>query len=125
MPKIDQNNVSDVEAGPGFEARMHDLDGYTVSFETYAEDSDPAPLFVGLPDDHCQCPHWGYVLRGTLTYRYLDGTTDVIGAGEAYYAPPGHLPLFHAGATIVEFSPTAELAATVEVVLGNIERSGT
>jgi hypothetical protein len=123
MAKIDRTTVSDVESGPGFEARMHDLGGYTVSFETYAEESDPAPLFAGLPDDHCQCPHWGYVLEGRLTYRYLDGTTDVIGAGEAYYAPPGHLPLFHAGASIVEFSPTQELAATVQVVMSNLERT--
>ena len=123
MAKIDRTTVSDVESGPGFEARMHDLGGYTVSFETYGEDSDPAPLFVGLPDDHCQCPHWGYVLEGELTYRFVDGSSEVIGAGEAYYAPPGHLPLFHAGASIVEFSPTEELAATVTVIMANLERS--
>ena len=125
MTRIDRMTVSDVESGPGFEARMHDLGGYTVSFETYTEDSDPAPLFVGLPDDHCQCPHWGYVLEGKLTYRYVDGTSEAIGAGEAYYAPPGHLPRFHAGASIVEFSPTEELAATVKIVIANLEASAT
>ena len=125
MAKVDRNTVSDVEPGPGFEARMQDLGGYTVSFETYSAESDPAPLFVGLPDDHCQCPHWGYVLEGKLTYRYPDGESDVITAGEAYYARPGHLPLFHAGASIVEFSPTEELAATVKVVAANLEASET
>lgn len=123
MAKIDRTAVSDVESGPGFEARMQDLGGYTVSFERYDEESDPAPLFVGLPDDHCQCPHWGYVLNGVLTYRYADGSSEEIKAGEAYFAPPGHLPLFHAGASIVEFSPTDELTETIKVVAANLERS--
>ncbi len=29
-----------------------------------------APLFQGLPDDRCQCPHWGYVIKGELRYRF-------------------------------------------------------
>jgi hypothetical protein len=119
MSKISHDEIA-AEAGPGFEVRMHDLGGFTVSFESYSEDADPAPLFAGLPNDHCQCPHWGTVVEGRLVYRYEDGTTDVIEAGEAYYARPGHLPLFEAGARIVEFSPTDQLAATVEVVLANL-----
>jgi hypothetical protein len=119
MSKVDQRAIAP-ESGPGFEVRMHDLGGYTVSFEHYTEDADPAPLFVGLPNDHCQCPHWGTVLEGRLVYRYEDGSTDVIEAGEAYYARPGHLPLFVAGARIVEFSPTDQLAATIDVVMNNL-----
>jgi hypothetical protein len=41
-------------------------------------------------------------------------------AGDAYYAPPGHLPLVTAGTTVVEFSPTAELEATMSVVQQNV-----
>ena len=41
-----------------------------VGFETYNEDSDIAPLFVGLPDDRCQCPHWGYVFEGRRRVGY-------------------------------------------------------
>lgn len=93
---------------------------FTVGFETYAADDDPAPLFAGLPDDACQCRHWGVVLEGTLIYRYTDGSRDVIHAGEAYYAHPGHTPVFTAGTRVVEFSPTDELAATVEVVMANV-----
>src|SRR5215831_10956479 len=52
---------------------------------------DMAPLFRGLPDDRCQSPHWGIVVKGRLTFTYADGE-DVIEAGEAYYAPPGHTP---------------------------------
>ena len=81
---------------------------YTVSFETFKQDVDPAPYFVGLPDNRCQCPHWGVVTAGQLTFRWADHEETYV-AGDAYYAPPGHLPLVTAGTRIVEFSPTAEL----------------
>jgi hypothetical protein len=35
------------------------LGGYTVSFETFRQDADPAPFFAGLPGDRCPCAHWG------------------------------------------------------------------
>lgn len=38
---------------------------------------------------------------------------------EGRYAPPGHLPLVTAGTSIVEFSPAADLAATMETVQQN------
>ena len=34
---------------------------------------DFTPLLKGLHNDHCQCPHWGYVLKGSITVRYEDG----------------------------------------------------
>jgi hypothetical protein len=120
MAKIASGQASQVETMEGFEGRYEDLGGYTVGFETYFVDDDPAPLFAGLPGDACQCPHWGVVLEGRLVYRYADGTTDDIGAGEAYYARPGHTPVFFADTRIVEFSPTAELAQTMQVVLRNL-----
>ena len=45
----------------------------------------------------------------------------MIGAGEAYFARPGHLPVFRAGTELVEFSFSDELAKTVEVVTRNLE----
>lgn len=116
-----RDTASNVFAADGFEGRYEDVDGYTIGFETYSDDVDPAPLFQGLPDDRCQCPHWGVVLQGRLVYRYADGTEDVIEAGQAYYARPGHLPLLSAGTEVVEFSPTADLAATMAVVGANFE----
>jgi len=105
----------------GYEGHFAELGGYTVGFETYTADSDMAPLFAGLPDDRCQCPHWGIVLKGKLTYRYTDGSEETIQNGEAYYARPGHTPFLHAGAEVVEFSPTTELQQTIEVITKNME----
>lgn len=124
MAKIARDQASTVFTMEGFEGRYEDLDGYTIGFETYDEDTDPAPLFQGLPGDRCQCPHWGVVLKGTLIYRNDDGSEDMIGAGEAYYVGPGHLPRFTAGTEIVEFSPTDELTRTVAVVTRNLEALG-
>lgn len=82
-----------------------------------------SPLFKGLPDDRCQCPHWGYVIKGKLTYVSADGE-ETIEAGEAYYAPPGHVPKLYAGTEVVEFSPSDELGQTMEVVMKNVKAAG-
>ena len=80
------------------EGRYAPLGDYTVSFETFKQDVDPAPYFVGLPGDRCQCAHWGVVTAGQLTFRWPDHEETYV-AGDAYYAPPGHLPLVTAGTT--------------------------
>ena len=120
MAKIGAQQAAQVETMDGFEGRYQELGGYTVGFEHYTKDDDPAPLFAGLPDDACQCPHWGIVLEGRLVYRFTDGAQDDISAGEAYYARPGHTPLFFAGTRIAEFSSTAELEQTMDIVRRNL-----
>jgi len=97
------------------EARYAPLGDFTVSFETFNVDADPAPYFVGLPDDRCQCAHWGVVTDGQITFRWPDHEETYV-AGDAYYAPAGHLPLVTAGTSLVEFSPTRDLEATMAVV---------
>ena len=49
-------------------------------------------LFVGLPDDHCQYPHMGYVIKGKLRFTFADGREETYEAGDAYFAPPGLRP---------------------------------
>lgn len=120
MSKISADAASQKEQAEGFEGAYEDLGGYTVGFESHSADQELAPLFAGLPDDACQCAHWGAVLAGKLGYRYTDGTEETIHAGEAYYARPGHTPVLYAGTRIVEFSPTDALAATLEVVTANL-----
>lgn len=104
---------------PEVKAQYAQLGEYTVGYESFPQDIDPAPLLVGLPDDRCQCPHWGVVTSGEITFRYPDGM-ETFRAGDAYYARPGHLPLLAAGTAITEFSPTAELGATMVVLEKNM-----
>ena len=104
---------------PQLEGRYVDLGGYTVAFEIYKADVDAAEFFRGLPDDRCQCPHWGVVLRGKVSFRFADRTETYV-AGDAYYAPPGHTPVVTADTEVVEFSPTEELGATMAVLGANL-----
>lgn len=105
------------------ERRMAVLEDYTVAFDTYRQDVDPSPFFAGLPDDRCQCAHWGFVTSGQITFRWADHEETYV-QGDAYYAGPGHLPLVTAGSTIVEFSLTPELEKTLAVVRANLAAAG-
>ena len=120
MPRTTKTEAPILVDEAPIEGRYVDLDGYTVAFETFRLDADPAPLFRGLPDDRCQCPHWGVVKSGSLTMRYAD-RDEIFTTGDAYYAAPGHTPLVTAGTEIVEFSPTDALQETMAVVGMNME----
>jgi hypothetical protein len=57
------------------------------------------------------CPHWGYVFKGTVTIAYDDGGEDVVGSGDAFYAPAGHTSWkADAGTELLQISPSKELA---------------
>jgi hypothetical protein len=63
----------------------------------------------------------GIPAEGRLTYRFADHE-EVFEAGDAFYLPPGHIPLAEAGSELVQFSPSAELAAVSEVIVKNARR---
>jgi hypothetical protein len=120
MPRTSKQEAPVLVDEDVIEGRYLELDGYTVGFETFKQDADPAPLYRGLPDDRCQCPHWGVVLRGKVVFRYADHE-EVFQGGDAYYGPPGHIPLVSADTEVVEFSPTVELQQTMAVVGQNMQ----
>jgi hypothetical protein len=122
MPKLSKETAPQVEDMGVMVGHYGELDGYTVGFEHFREDADGTPLFRGLPDDRCQSPHWGYVIAGRVTFRYADGD-EVYETGDAYYAPPGHVPVITAGTEIVEFSPTEAYRQTMAVVSSNLAAS--
>ena len=119
MPRTRKDEAPILLDEPEIEGRYVELGDWTVSYETFRADADPAPLFRGLPDDRCQCPHWGVVLSGRLVMRYAD-RDETFAAGDAYHVGPGHLPLVFAGASVVEFSPTDALQATNAVLGANM-----
>jgi hypothetical protein len=123
MPRTRKDEAPLIVDEPVIQGRYVELGDYTISYESFPHDFDPAPVFRGLPDDRCQCPHWGVVVSGTLTMRFAD-REEIYNAGDAYYIPPGHLPLVYAGAEVIEFSPTAELQKTMAVVGANMAPAG-
>jgi hypothetical protein len=121
MPKVSKESATQGgEYGPVTD-RAEQLEGYTVNFVTFHEDVDATPLLRGLPDDRCQCPHWGYVIKGRLTYRFGD-REEVYDAGEAFYQPPGHVGVSNEpGSEIVQFSPTEQLNETEAAMARNMK----
>jgi hypothetical protein len=120
MPKVSRESATNVADMGAAEDRGEELDGYAVTFVTIRQDADLAPMLKGLPDDRCQCPHWGYVFSGTLTWRYADHE-EVCEAGEAYYASPGHTPSATAGSEFLMFSPAEELRAVEATIHHNMQ----
>ena len=92
-----------------------------MNFVTFRREVDHAPLLRGLPGDRCSCPHWGYVIKGRMTYRFED-REEVCEAGDAFYARPGHIPVVEAGTEILQFSPAQELQSVSAVILENVQR---
>ena len=122
MPKVSRKTASQKIEMDGLEVRLeHMQGGYSVCFESHKADANLSPLFKGLPDDRCDLPRWGYVLKGKTSFQFADHE-EVYEEGDAYYVPPGHIPVHHGGAEIIEFSPTAVLGATMGVVMKNIEK---
>src|SRR5437868_1364589 len=122
MPRANTADLPVAVDLPEIELRFAELDDLTVSFERHKADSDPAGLFVGLPDDRCQCQHHGYVTAGRIVFRYADHD-EIYQAGDAYVATPGHLPLMFGGTELVEFTRSSELAETMAVVERNLAAS--
>ena len=121
MPKVSKESASGGGDHGLVVDRAEDLEDYSVNFVTFREDLDHAPLLKGLPDDQCQCPHWGYVIKGKMTYRFGD-REEVFEAGDAYYAPPGHIPVHNEpGTEFLQFSPAEELRQTSEVIMKNMQ----
>jgi hypothetical protein len=121
MPKVSKKTASrGGDHGPVVE-RSEDLGDYTVNFVTFREDIDHTPLLRGLPDDQCQCPHWGYVIKGKMRFRFGD-REEVYEAGDAFYAPPGHIPVHtEPGSEYLQFSPAEDLRKTHEVIMQNLQ----
>ena len=78
-----------------------------------------AATFRGLPDEACQCPHWGILLKGEFRVPFVDGRVETVRAGEAYYLPPGHRFEVTEDCDYIEFSPTKELNETFAIVAQN------
>jgi hypothetical protein len=120
MPKVSKESAAHVEDHGPVEDRHEEVSEYTINFVTFRQDVDGTPLLKGLPGDSCDCPHWGYVIKGKLTYRFADHD-EVTEAGDAFYTPPGHIPIAAAGTEFVQFSPSLELQAVAAAMLKNMQ----
>lgn len=88
-----------------------------VNINRFEPGADLSPLLAQVSTGSCPVPHWGYLIEGSWTVGYTDGSTETINAGEVYYMPSGHDRVFtETGCLMAEFSPAAESAAFMEEV---------
>ena len=105
-----------------YEGRSADSGDFRIAFESmpahFPPDESP---FKGLPDDRCQCDHWGYLFEGSFRVMYTDGREDeVVHAGEAYHLSPGHFFQTLEPVELIELSPVAEHDRTLAAVTRNM-----
>jgi len=80
---------------------------------------DYTSLYEGLPGGVCPCDHYGYIFSGRIRARYADGREEVIGPGEVYYIPKGHVLIYEEATHHLEINPHRELQELMAVILRN------
>ncbi len=103
----------------GTSLRGAEWGGTMVLLYTIAAGTDMTPLMRGMPGDRCQCPHWGYVLKGRVRIVHPDHD-QVVTAGEVFYVEPGHAPIFEEDTQMIEFSPKEPWLSMTETVSRNL-----
>jgi hypothetical protein len=104
-----------------YEGRQVDAGGIRIAFESMPAQFPPdASPFKGLPDDRCQCDHWGYLFKGSFRVTYLDGPDEIVSAGEAYHLRPGHFVQTIEPVEMIELSPVDEHDRTMAVLARNM-----
>jgi len=81
---------------------------------------DTTPLFVGLEGDRCQCPHWGFVLRGRVTTTDANGVQETVRTNDLFYWPPGHNVRVDTDAELIMFSPQREHSHVIDHMIGKV-----
>lgn len=82
---------------------------------------DTTPLFQGLEGNLCQCPHWGFVLRGQLTITYSEGPQETVKTNDLFFWPPGHNVKVDADAEIIMFSPQHEHSHVIDHMIMKVK----
>jgi hypothetical protein len=104
-----------------YEGRQIEAGEIRIAFESmpagFPPDESP---FKGLPNDRCQCDHWGYVFKGSFRVTYLHGPEEIIRAGEAYHLRPGHFVQTIEAVELLELSPVAEHDRTMATIAKNM-----
>ena len=107
-------------AALGDMARGMEAGGNMVALMALPDGTDFCQFLKGLPHDHCQCPHWGYLLEGRIKVDYQDGTSEVVEAGDLYYWPPGHTIAVEGDTRYIEFSPADQLGEVLDHVVSKL-----
>jgi hypothetical protein len=109
-----------VRLRPGF----GNVTGYgeiSGEYFTLAAGVDTTPLFQGLEGNLCQCPHWGFVIRGRITTTDAAGQKETVTTNDLFYWPPGHNVAVEEDAEIVMFSPAHEHIRVIDHMIAKVQ----
>ena len=120
MPKVSRESATQGGDYGVVVDRSDEVEGYSINFTTFREDIDATPLMKGLPDDRCQCPHWGYVIAGRVTFRFED-REESFAAGDASSRRRSCSGEHEPGSEVVMFSPAEKLHKTEAVMMRNMQ----
>ncbi len=98
----------------------HGLGSISGEYFSLSAGVDTTPLFQGLEGDLCQCPHWGFVLRGQLTTTDAIGVQETVKENDLFYWPPGHNVKVDVDAEIVMFSPQHEHSHVIDHMIKKV-----
>lgn len=126
--RIAKEDIPVVIAVPGATARQKvdfgDVTGYGkmgAEYFSFGAGTDITELLHGLEGNSCQSPHWGYVVKGSITALYIDGKEETSRGGDLFYWPPGHSVRADEDTDIVMFSPQKEHGAVIDHIRHKIE----
>jgi hypothetical protein len=127
--RVTKNDVNVRMEIPGAIIRQHTDFGTVKGFDrlsceyfTLSAGVDTTPLFQGLEGNLCQCPHWGFVLRGEITTTDAHGARETVKKDDLFFWPPGHNVKVDADAEIIMFSPQHEHSAVIEHMKEKVSR---
>ncbi len=120
---IAKDDLPEVAMGP-YRAKWAEWAGYAMAFEVVPGGFPPGGdvVWEGLPEDLCQCPHWGYMIKGKALVRLSDGSEYEIKEGDLYYCPPGHKLYAIEDFENIEFNPAPEAEKTMDSFAMNIAK---
>lgn len=112
---IKKENIPVVMEGPGTTLRNQSgFGGMAFAYNELPKGTDFRPLLNGLDNDSCHCPHWGYIVEGSIRIFYDDNTEELCKAGDVYYWPAGHTGIVEEDIKFIELSPQAEFKEVME-----------
>lgn len=125
--KIAKSNVDVKMEIPGATLRQTtnfgDSTGYGkigAEFFSLSAGVDTTELFIGLEGNLCQCPHWGYVIKGKITTTDSKGIEETVVAEDLFYWPAGHNVKVEEDAEIIMFSPQHEHTHVINHMLEKV-----
>lgn len=120
--KVRKEDIPVIMEGPGTVMRLQpEFGNMTVAYHELPKGTDFTPLLKGLDNDSCHCPHWGYIFRGAFRFIYDDGSEEVFGSGDVFFAPAGHTAIVDEDVEFIDFSPSRELDEVMANVAARME----